>query len=214
MGNRLRFLEFLRPVLGARLDRPEPIQMLGHLRVETYKRGELIDVPYTGKNFIVDLGLQKAADLLIGVNGGGITGSIFRMAIGDGGVPPGDLFNPKQPDSSWPARTGLFHEVIRQDIAAFTKPTSSSMRFVANLNSVDVDPTSFSLVDRVINEAALIIGDGVLVVGGDKKQINKTSPDTADAEEKMFSARCFNSTPFDPIEDITISISWTISLTR
>lgn len=214
MGNRFRFLEFLRPVLGARLDRPEPVRLFGHLRVDVFKEGRLIATPHNDKNFIVDQGLKKAADVLIGPNGGGFTGSIFRMAVGDGGVPPGDLFNPKLPDASWPARTTLYHEVLRQDIATFSKPTDSSIRFVANFNSVDVDNSSFSLADLVINEAALIIGDGSLTVGGDKKQINKSPPDSADADEAMFSTRCFKSSPFDPGEDITISITWTISLTR
>jgi hypothetical protein len=134
------------------------------------------------------------------------------MAIGDNGVPAGELFNPKLPDATWPARTELFHEVIRQDITVFSTPTSSSMRFVGSFNSIDVDLTSYSLSDKVVNEASLIIGDGVVTIGGDKKQINKVPPDTVDADELMMSTRTFKSVSFDPAEDVTLTLTWTITI--
>ena len=205
------FLRFLFPTLHRSFEDREVVS--GHLLVEHTSKGRRTIV-YDGPNFVLDLGLSSARDVLIGVAGGGFVGSIFRMAIGDGGCPAGQLQSPKQPDGSWPARTGLYHEVIRQDIATFTRPTSTSARFIAAFNSVDVDASSFSLYDLVINEAALIIGDGVLVVGGDKKQINKSSPDTLDADERAFSARCFNSVPFDPSDNSTITVTWTINLVR
>ena len=86
------------------------------------------------------------------------------------------------------------------------------MRFVASFNSVDVDSSSYSLADRVINEAALIIGDGVLTVGGDQKQVNSDTPDVVDADEIMVSTRTFNSASFDPAEDVTITITWTLTI--
>lgn len=208
-----RFLEFLRPRLSRRVE-PESdgLRMRGHLLVQRQLRGGELETVYDSKNFIVDAGLTAIRDVLIGVNGGGFAGSIFRMVVGDGGVPVGELFNPKPPDATWPAKTDLFHEVIRQDISVFTSPTPASMRFVAAFNSVDVDVTSFSLADRVINEAALIIGDGVLTVGDDKKQVNKVPPDTIDADELMVSMRTFRSVSFDPAEDVTITITWTITV--
>lgn len=210
-----KFLNFLKPLLnGLRVGTSDPLTMIGHVRIEARRDGVLVDVPYDGKNYIVTDGISAARDVLIGTNGGGFAGSIFRMAIGDGGAPPGDLFNPKLPDATWDARTGLFHEVIRQDISTFTRPTASSMRFVAAFSSPDVDTTSYSVADKVINEAALIIGDGALTMGLDKKQINKAPPDTADADEKMFSMRTFKSTPFDNLQSITITVTWTISLAR
>jgi hypothetical protein len=136
------------------------------------------------------------------------------MAIGDGGTPAGQLFSPKQPDSSWPGRTALYHEVIRQDVSVFSKPTLTSMRFVGSFNSADIDPTSFSLADRVINEAALIIGSGVLAVGGAKKQVNKIPADVVAADEKIMSVRTFKSTSFDPIDNVVLTVTWTLSVVR
>lgn len=204
-----RFLRFLSP-----LREHEGFSLLGHIRVERQARGEPTQLIHDSKNFIVDGGLTAVRDLLIGTNGGGLSGSIFRMAVGDGGTPPAELFNPKLPDVSWPARTALFHEILRQDISVFSRPTSSSMRFVGSFQSIDVDPTSFSLSARVINEAALIIGDGVLTIGGDKTQVNKTPPDAIGADERMMSMRTFKSASFDPAEDVTITIYWTITIAK
>ena len=203
------FLKFLEPLLKPER---EAFGLIGHLRVERQVAGGPLQLIVDQKNFIVDSGVTAVRDVLIGVNGGGFTGSVFRMAIGDGGVPAGELFNPKLPDATWPARTGLFHEVIRQDISVFSTPTTSSMRFVGSFASIDVDPTSFSLSDRVVNEASLIIGDGILTVGGDKKQINKVPPDAVDADEVMLSTRTFKSVSFDPSEDVTVTITWTITI--
>lgn len=190
----------------------EGLSFEGHLRVERQVGDGDMELIHDGKNFIVDVGVTAIRDVLIGPNGGGFTGSIFRMAVGDGGVPNGELFNPILPDGTWPARTGLYHEIIRQDISIFETPTPNSMRFVGSFNSIDVDPTGYSLTDRVINEASLIIGDGITTIGGDKKQISKTSPDVVDADEKMLSTRTFNSASFDAAETVTITITWTLTV--
>lgn len=204
-----KFLEFLRPVFG---DDDDALKVYGHLRVETSSPGQASRIIYDSKNFIVDAGKTFVRDLLLGSSGGGVAGSIYRMAVGDGGAPAGNLFSPKQPDATWPARTGLFHEVIRQDISSFSAPNAFAARFVGSFNSADVDTTSFSLSDRVINEAMLIGGNGVLTVGGRKVQINKTPPDTAGADEKALSMRTFPSVPFDPVSSVTVTITWTISV--
>lgn len=211
------FLRFLRPkILGGNpFPEVEGMKFHGHVKIERQAHGGPTELIHDSKNFIVDVGLTGVRDILIGVIGGGFTGSIFRMAVGDGGVPPGELFNPKPPDALWPARTGLFHEIIRQDIAVFSTPTDTSMRFVGSFLSTDVDDSSFSLSDNVINEASLILGDGVLTVGGDKKQLNSTlgSPtDTVDSDETMFSMRTFKSASFDPLENVTITVTWTITV--
>jgi hypothetical protein len=200
----LRFLE--------RRPEQDSLRFQGHIRVERQSKGGPLELVHDGKNFIVDLGVTGIRDILIGVNGGGFAGSIFRMAIGDGGTPPAELFNPKLPDATWPARATLFHEVLRQDVSVFSKPTTASMRFVGSFNSADVSDTSFSLAAKVINEAALVLGDGVLTVGGDKKQVNKAPPDTLDADERMLSMRTFKSASFDPAEDVTITITWTLTI--
>jgi len=205
------FLRFLAPALKARLR--EDVRAHGHLRVERIAHGEH-EVIYDGKNFILDQGLKATRDVLIGANGGGRSGAIFRMAIGDGGCPAGQLFSPRQPDATWPNRSGLYHEVLRQDVSVFTSPTAFSMRFVGSFNSADVAPSSYSLPSRVINEAALILGDGVLTVGGDKRQVNKVPPDAADPDEKVMSVRTFKSTSFDPADNVVLTVTWTLSVVR
>jgi hypothetical protein len=208
------YLRFLEPKLR-RAQQPELREGLffkGHIRVERQVGDGDLELVHDSKNFIVDVGVTAIRDLLIGLNGGGFAGSIFRMAVGDGGVPVGELFNPILPDATWPARTGLYHEIIRQDIDIFDTPTANSMRFVGSFNSVDIHASSYSLLDRVINEASLIIGDGITTIGGDKKQINKTGPDTVDADEIMLSTRTFNSASFDAAEDVTITITWTLTV--
>lgn len=205
-----RFLRFLNPLWSEH----EGFSLLGHIRVERQVAGRPPELVHDSKNFIVDAGLAGVASILIGANGGGFSGSIFRMAVGDGGVPPAELFNPKLPDSTWPARTTLFHEILRQDVSVFSRPTTTSMRFVGSFRSTDVDDTSYSLSARVINEACLILGDGVLTVGGDKKQVNKTPADTADTDESMMSMRTFKSASFDSAEDVTITIYWTITVAK
>lgn len=206
------FLRFLEPKLRQQQLAVDGLSFKGHIRIERQAQGCPLELIHDSPNFIVDAGVTAIRDLLIGVNGGGFAGSIFRMAVGDGGVPAGELFNPKLPDATWPARTGLFHEIIRQDISVFETPEANSMRFVGSFLSTDIDTTSYSLADRVINEASLIIGDGDLTVGGDKKQINKTVPDVVDSDEIMTSTRTFNSASFDASENVTITITWTLTV--
>ena len=204
------FLRFLEP----RVQKPiDGLGMRGHIRVER-TAGGIVELVHDSPNFIVDAGLEAVADLLIGSNGGGFEGSIFRMAVGDGGCPPGQLFDPYLPDATWPARTTLFYEMLRQDVSTFLTPTSTSMRFVGSFNSIDLDPSSYSLTDEVVNEACLIAGDGILIVGGDKKQVHKVPPDTIDPDEVMVSMRTFKSASFSIAEDVTITITWTLTLAK
>lgn len=210
------FLKFLEPKLRKRdfTFELDGFKLVGHVKVERQIAGGPRELVHDSENFIVDAGLTGVRDILIGPNGAGFTGSIFRMAVGDAGAPSGDLFNPKLPDGTWPARTALFHEVFRKDITVFSEPTAFAAQFVGAFDSVDVDPTSYSISDKVINEASLIIGDGVLTVGDDPKQINKVPPDTADADELLFSTRTFNSVSFDPTDDVTVTITWTITVSN
>jgi hypothetical protein len=88
------------------------------------------------------------------------------------------------------------------------------MRFVGSFSSADVDPSSYSLPSRVINEAALIIGNGVLSVGGAKRQVNKAPPDSLDPTETAMSVRTFKSTSFDPLDNVVLTVTWTLSVLR
>lgn len=176
----------------------------GEIRLWLYDRfGKLISF-LEQKNFIVTVGLEAVVDILEGTNAGH---SIYRMAIGDSGSLSGQPFVPKTPDATWPALTGLYHEVARKNIDTPTQPTSTSMTFTTTFQSNVLDKTSFTSSPYYINEACLIISDRTQT---GLQQINKTSPDSVDADEKMLSIRTFKSQPFDPDDTLTLSLAWTI----
>lgn len=185
----------------------EGLTFRGEIRLEFKdKEGNIINV-IEDKNFIVDLGLERVVDILSN-SGGTYSGyRIFRMAIGDDGAVTGQPFVPKVPDATWPARTGLFHELIRQNIDTVTQPTAKSMRFLTSFDSADIDNTSYSSSPKVVNEASLIISDGTAT---GQQQINKTPPDTPGASETLFSIRTFKSQSFDPADTLTLTVAWTI----
>lgn len=200
------FLEFLRPRFQGR----DRYCLQGHILVERFAPGQPSRVVHDGKNYIVDQGITAARDLLLGPASGTSTNGIFRMAVGNGGSVLGSPLTPKLPDETWPARTGLYGEVLRQDISSFETPSSAAARFVGIFNSTGIATASFGGDDEVINEAALITGDGVLSVDKDPKEIR--NGDVEDGDEKMFSTRTFKSAPFAPSEDVTIQITWTITV--
>jgi len=206
----LPFLKYLKPLFGSKdCFEPEPLRLHGHILVEHQVGDGPKRVVVDDRNYIVAAGVTAARDILMGPNGA-LEGGIFRMAIGDNGTEPGQLYTPKIPDASWDARTSLYHEVYRNDIAAFSTPTYNSMRFVGTFNSTGIADASYDLSAQVINEAALIAGDGALTAGGDPKQHGTG----VDADEVMFSTRTFNSVPWGNGDDITITITWTISVIK
>jgi len=175
----------------------------GEIKLEFFdKVGQLINV-IEDKNFIVDLGHELVVDILTGT----VSSKIFRMAIGDNGTLTGQPFVPKTPDATWPSLTGLFHELIRQNIDTTSQPTTKSMKFLASFSSADIDLSSFTSTPPSINEAGLVVSSGSET---GKQQINKTFPDSLDPSEKLFSLRTFKSQPFDPADTLTLSITWTI----
>ena len=174
----------------------------GEIKLEFFDRyGKLTNV-IEDKNFIVDLGHELVVDILTGT----VSSKIFRMAIGDNGTLTGQPFVPKTPDATWPALTGLFHELIRKNVTT-TQPTTKTMRFLASFDSADIDNSSFTSSPKTVNEAALVVSSGAET---GQQQINKTAPDTLDPSEKMFSIRTFKSQPFDPADTLSLSITWTI----
>jgi hypothetical protein len=98
--------------------------------------------------------------------------------------------------------------VIRKNVnQPPSQPTSTSMRFLTSFSSADIDTTSFTSSPYYINEASLIISDRTQT---GQQQINKSTPDSVDANEKMLSIRTFKSQPFDPDDILTLSLAWTI----
>lgn len=178
----------------------------GNIKLEFFdKNGKLINC-IEEKNFIVDLGLEAVIDILEATTTTSSIGNrIYRMAIGDDGTLTGQPYVPKVPDATWPAKTTLFHEVLRQSRDTATQPTSKSMRFVTSFASADITPSSFTSSPYVINEAALIISDGTQTT---KDEIPQGY--TPDSSESIFSIRTFKSQPFDPADTLTLTVAWTI----
>lgn len=182
----------------------EGLYFRGEILVELWSaQGKLLD-RIEEKNFIVDLGYETVVDILDGTSAGN---HIFRMAVGDDGAITGQPFVPKTADATWPARTGLFHEVARRNIDTVSQPTSKSMRFLTSFQSGLIDSTSYSSSPPVLNEASLIISDGTAT---GQQEINKTPPDSVGPSETLFSMRTFKSQPFDPLDALTLTIAWTI----
>lgn len=190
------------------IDARDRFKFRGEIKLEFFdKHGVLINC-IEDKNFIVDLGLETVIDILTNDTGSFDGHKIFRMAIGDDGTLAGQPFVPKVPDATWPARTTLFHEVLRQNrSAAPTQPTPTSMRFVTSFASADITPGSFTSSPPVINEAALIISDGTQSISA-RDEIPQGYTPTAD--EKIFSIRTFKSQSFDPADTLTLTVTWTI----
>jgi len=187
---------------GAKMFR-DGLSFRGEIIVEFFDKHGNLTYRFEDKNFIVDLGLELVIDILTGTSS-----KIFRMAVGDNGTLSGQPFVPKTPDSTWPALTSLFHEVIRLNVnQPPAQPTTKSMTFLASFSSADIDPTSYSSSPPVINEACLVISDGTQT---GLQQVNKVPPDILTPSEKMFSIRTFKSQPFDPADTLTLSITWTI----
>jgi hypothetical protein len=188
----------------------------GHVRVEAHdRRGRLICVAYDGPNFIVDIGKQAVLQQLgqfFGPALGAGRRVMRRMSLGDQGALIGSPFTPKVPDVSWPARTQLFHELGRKPIDTFLFPTTKSVRHITAFNSADFDDSSYSSSPKICSEASLIIGDpddGVATL----IQPNKAPPDVIPATDIMFSTRTFKSVPFDPLDGVTVTVTWTIFIT-
>lgn len=175
----------------------DPINIGGRLHIIVKdKNGNVID-EFKQDNIVLNNGKQKVIESLE-------TGSVdpvFRMAVGDAGASVGDPFQPLIPDV---AETALYHEIYRKDIETIT-PGTHEIEFKTDFKSVDVPATAFQNQNfQVVNEALLVMGDGMLG-GGDIYP-----PTTPDIDESAFAKRCFKSIPFESVNDITITIRWTI----
>ena len=189
------FRQIMRKIIE--VNENDGMRLRGHVEIEVKnKHGQVID-KFNADNVILNIGKQKVTDAFISGN----LNRIFRMAIGDDGAMTGDLLQPKTPDATM---TALYHEVYRKDRGGYTVGTRQVL-ITADFNSADVPNSSFiNAGARYINEAALVVGDGIL--GGPAI----AAPALPDADESLFSIRCFKSIPFDAVDNITITIRWTI----
>lgn len=193
------FISFLKSIVKPITNPKElkdSLKIGGVLHITVEKKGKIID-EFVSENIIVDNGKQKLIDAL----GSGNIDQIFRLSIGCNGAAESDLFQPKIPERN---RTSLFWEVYRKDVGSYVVGTRQ-ITFVVSFNSPDIPDSSFkNASQRYINEAALIMGDGVS--GGP----DIISPALPDIDESMFSMRCFKSIPFDAGDDVALTLRWTV----
>jgi len=176
----------------------EKIKVHGKIRLE-HSSGKV----WESNNFVVNLGVQQAGEIL----GGSTSGSIYRIAIGDGGMSGGSRI---LPDDTWYLKTGLMSPAYSNDI---TTRTVSHDGQTTSLYFTHVFTGGENITaTTMMSEMCLIIGYGSAgVLAGNNATIMPNVP--AVSENFPFAYRTFEAlslAPGDPTE--TITVHWTILL--
>lgn len=131
--------------------------------------------------------------------------SLARLCIGDSGADSATLLVPKPLDAT---RTGLFHEVWRQDFdspagvpSGLIRPAPNTLRSTTTVLSATIPPANFYGPNggAYINEAGLVLSvpgefaNGVIGIG-----------------EVQLTHKTFKSFPFDPALSMSATIQWDI----
>lgn len=178
--------------------RSEKIKVHGKIRLE-HSSGKV----WESSNFVVNPGVQQAGEIL----GGNTTGSIYRIAIGEGGMSGGSRV---LPDDTWYLKTGLVSPAYSADITTRTVShdgQTTSLYFT----HVFTGGENISTI-TMMSEMCLIIGHGSAgtLTGNNATIIPVALPAI---ENKMFAYRTFEAlslAPGNPTE--TITVHWTILL--
>lgn len=156
-------------------------------------------------NIILNLGKSEV------INGlsSGTNRVLARIAMGDRGALPSDPQVPKTPDAT---RSGLYHEVYRQDIQTTVKTTSAEtneLLFIHTFNAVDIPITSFSdQTNPVLNEIMLVMCD--LITGMPLPRPAIASPAQPPPDEASFSMVTFNTVPFKAEQETAVTVRYGI----
>ena len=183
----------------------DDLSLRGEIKVQVFDKHGVLVSEFEDKNFIVDKGHEIANNLLNGT----FNGLVGRMGIGDQGTLSGQPYVPKTADATWPARTALFHDVIRKDLDSATPGLSlKNTRYLCSFTSASIAPASFTSSPYLINEASLWL---IPRVAGIPAVYGVEQASTGfNANQYMFSMRTFKSQPFDPADTLTLTIAWTI----
>jgi len=176
----------------------EKIKVHGKIRLE-HSSGKV----WESNNFVVNQGVQQAGEIL----GGNTTGSIYRIAIGDGGMSGGTRV---LPDDTWYLKTGLVSPAFSDDITTRTVShdgQTTSLYFTHVFTGAQ-NATAMTHA----SEMCLIIGYGSagILTGNNAVIIPVALPAI---ENKVFAYRTFEElglAPGNPAE--TITVHWTILL--
>ena len=174
----------------------EPILLRGRLRLEVFRKGDLVDV-IEGENVVISGGKVHILRLM-----GAISGftAISRMAAADGGcgVNPAisALFTPiafAATDVNLRGTATHIH-VTNQVIVPATDLDigAKTLKFIATFDSALTTSANFHFTPRVINEFALKSGA---------------------SDNAVLALRATRSVPFDPADAVSVRATWTIGLT-
>lgn len=176
----------------------EKIKVHGKIRLE-HSSGKV----WESNNFVVNLGVQRAGEIL----GGNASGSIYRIAIGDGGVSGGVRV---LPNDTWYLKTGLVSPAFSDDITTRTVSHDGQTTSLYFTHVFTGAANVSAMTDA--SEMCLIIGYGSAgVLTGNNAVIMPNVP--AVSENYPFAYRTFEElslAPGDPTE--TITVHWTILL--
>lgn len=179
----------------------EKIKIHGNIRLE-HSNGAV----WESKNFVVNQGVNFVGDILGGAN----TGTIYRIAIGDGGMSGGTRV---LPDDTWYLKTGLVSPAFSNDLTAPCVVTHDGQTTSLYFNHVFTGAENATAITNM-SEVALVIGygsSGVLTGNNAVIMPNLAGPPTE--VNYMFAYRTFEElalTPADPTS--TITVHWTILL--
>ncbi len=150
---------------------------------------------WTSPNYIVDQASQYVGLILEGT----FSGSLYRMAIGQGGysgAPPVRTL----PNDSWYAYTGLVTPIVSKPVATRTVVSDghvTSITLSCTFSGADhASPTSD------FNEACLILGSGTAGT--------QTGGAYLGAADRMYAYRTFDNFSVPAAGTSTLTINWTI----
>jgi hypothetical protein len=178
------------------------IKVRGNIRIE-HSSGKV----WESKNFVVNQGVHFVGDIL----GGASTGTIYRMAIGDGGI---DGFgNRILPDDTWYLKTGLVSPRYSNDLSSPCVVTHDGQTTSLYFNHVFTGADHTGAMTHA-SEVALIIGGGSSgILEGNNAIIMPNIVGPPAEVNYMFAYRTFEElslTSGDRTE--TITVHWTILL--
>jgi hypothetical protein len=182
------------------------LQPEGFVEIFVYRGNKLVEV-IEEKNIIFWQGRAELIKTISTTSPALYQRVINRMVIGDLGTIPADSQVPKVPT---PDLIGLYHEIYRKDIASKNITTTlgnNYCQFVTTFNASSVPTSAFSnpTTPRVNEVGLVFIDPQVAVVRPDV-----AFPNTVPADEVVASIRCFKSIPFEVVNDVSVTIRYTL----
>lgn len=177
------------------------IKVRGNIRIE-HSSGKV----WESKNFVVNQGVHFVGDIL----GGASTGTIYRMAIGEGGI---DGFgNRVLPDDTWYLKTGLVQPAYSNDLTSPCVVTHDGQTTSLYFNHVFTGAENTTFMTDA-SEVALVIGYGSSgILTGNNAAIMPNLVGPPIQVNYVFAYRTFEELTLAPGSGDSITVHWTILL--